>query len=98
MNLDEFKSTIGRDTPPPGLDPFLKALWLEAHGDWDGAHRTVQDLRTPAAAWVHAYLHRKEGDASNAAYWYARSEREMSRVTFDEEWDQIVEELLASSK
>ena len=61
-----------RDSPdvPPGVADEVVALWHDARGDWERAHQTVQDLDTPAAAWVHAYLHRREGDQSNARYWY----------------------------
>ena len=61
------------------LSPLLLALWHDAKGDWDGAHRVAQDVDGENAAWVHAYLHRKEGDASNADYWYRRARRLHSR-------------------
>ena len=60
------------------LPPLLHALWHDAHGDWNRAHSITQDIDGPDAAWVHAYLHRKEGDTSNADYWY----REAGRTTF----------------
>ena len=95
MNLTEFKETTSSEPPPSTLSAVLRALWLEARGDWDGAHRVVQNLNDASAAWVHAYLHRKEGDSSNAGYWYSRAGRKMSTATFPEEWDQIAETLLA---
>ena len=79
---------------PPGVRDEVVALWKDAQGDWDGAHATVQDLETPAAAWVHAYLHRREGDQSNARYWYTRAGKPPSRLTLDEEWAEIADALL----
>ena len=81
-------------TPPAGVRDELLALWYDARGDWTRAHETVQDLHTAEAAWVHAYLHRKEGDASNARYWYDRARQPVCRVTLDEEWAQIADALL----
>lgn len=94
MTLQEFKDTLSGDAPPSGTGPVLRALWMDARGDWDGAHRTVQDMDGREAAWVHAYLHRKEGDSSNASYWYSRAGRRASSAGFEEEWEQIVTELL----
>ena len=65
--LTELKATLSAKDPPQSLPPTLVALWHDAKGDWDGAHRVAQDIETTAGAWIHAYLHRKEGDASNAA-------------------------------
>ncbi len=91
MTAAELKTAASR---PVGLRDELAAMWQAAHGDWHGAHATVQDLETPAAAWVHAYLHRREGDQSNARYWYSRAERPPQRGPLDEEWTAIVTELL----
>lgn len=79
---------------PVGLRDELVAMWQDAQGDWRGAHATVQDLETPVAAWVHAYLHRREGDESNARYWYSRAGRPPQKVSLDDEWTAIVTELL----
>lgn len=81
--------------PPPESSPEVVALWHDAHGDWDRAHQVVQDRETPAAAWVHAYLHRREGDDGNARYWYSRAGQPVCRVSLDEEWAQIAAALLA---
>ena len=88
-----------RDSPdvPPGVADEVVALWHDARGDWERAHQTVQDLDTPAAAWVHAYLHRKEGDQWNANYWYQRAGRKMPRTSLAQEWDALVEEFLSAS-
>ena len=65
--------------------------------DWDGAHRVAQDIESPDGAWIHAYLHRKEGDTSNAGYWYCRAGKPVSRATLEEEWDEIATALLKTS-
>ena len=72
MTLKEFKATLSGNAPPD-VAPLLKALWHDARGDWDRAHEIAQDIEDASGAWVHAYLHRKEGDAGNAGYWYKRS-------------------------
>jgi hypothetical protein len=95
MTLSEFKTTLARDRPPESLAPLLTALWLDAKGDWEGAHRVAQDVESDDGAWVHAYLHRKEGDSSNAGYWYRRAGKRPARVTLDDEWAAIVSALLA---
>jgi len=94
MDIQSFKSTLADDTPPSGLDIPLKALWHEARGDWHTAHDLLQDDAGRAGSWVHAYLHRKEGDLGNAAYWYRRADKPVFRQSLEAEWDQIVEALL----
>jgi len=94
MDLDAFRATLEQPSPPTGLTPCLRALWLDARGDWDGAHALVQELDGPEPAWIHAYLHRKEGDHDNAAYWYERAERTLAVGSFQAEWRVIAEALL----
>jgi hypothetical protein len=89
QTLIDFKATLTSEKPPRSLTAPLLALWHDAKGDWDGAHRVAQDIESSDGAWIHAYLHRKEGDASNAAYWYRRAGKPVSRVTLDEEWEEI---------
>ena len=94
MTLEEFRASLGEGRPP-AVAPALVALWHDAKGDWDRAHETAQAIEDQTGAWVHAYLHRKEGDASNAAYWYRRAGRAVARdIALDEEWEQIAEALL----
>ena len=93
MNLEAFKLTLDQAGPPLVSLP-LKALWHDAKGDWTGAHDLLQDDNTSEGAWVHAYLHRKEGDASNAAYWYRRAGKPVASGTLEDEWDAMAEELL----
>jgi len=93
MTLDEFRKTLA-DPAPPDLYLPLAALWWDAKGDWTRAHQCAQQLEDSEAAWVHAYLHRKEGDASNAAYWYRRAGKPPSSEPLDAEWLLIVKHLL----
>jgi hypothetical protein len=94
LSFEEFRASLSNATPPPDLTPALRALWTDGHGDWDGAHRIAQDIEGPTGAWVHAYLHRKEGDAGNAGYWYRQAGRPAATGTLDEEWVAIVASLL----
>lgn len=93
VSIEDFLGAIERDDAAPA-DPALRALWLDARGEWDLAHKCVDQLSTPGAMWVHAYLHRKEGDAWNADYWYRRAGRPPHRGTLGEEWREIAEALL----
>jgi hypothetical protein len=94
MNLESFKESISNDAPDPGLSVYLRALWWDARGDWEAAHDLINDLSGEKAAWVHAYLHRKEGDLGNAGYWYARAGKALPAVSLKEEWSLIVAALL----
>ena len=96
MTLSELKATLSASTPPANLARALVALWHDARGDWKTAHEVAKDVDDKdGGAWVHAYLHRKEGDDTNAAYWYRRAGQPVSRTSLDAEWDQIASELLA---
>jgi hypothetical protein len=90
MTLEEFRSSLKGAAPPAGLPAVLQALWHDGHGDWNTAHEVAQDVPDPDGAWVHAYLHRKEGDASNAAYWYRRASQPVCRESLEAEWEGIV--------
>jgi hypothetical protein len=94
MDLPAFRASLDAPAPPAALSLALKALWLDAKGDWDGAHEAAQRDDGRAGDWVHAYLHRKEGDAGNAAYWYRRAGQSVCRTPLDEEWAAIAEALL----
>lgn len=94
MDLSRFKGTLSGAKPPAGLSPPLEALWWEAKGDWTKAHEVAQAHDTKDAAWVHAYLHRVEGDLSNAAYWYRRAGCAAASGSLKAEWDAVVAALL----
>lgn len=95
MNAQDFKNLLSEPQPPAGLSPALRALWWDAKGDWDKAHDCAQERDDADGMRVHAYLHRKEGDQSNAEYWYRRAGASPSRVSLDEEWEQLTEMFLA---
>lgn len=94
MTLAEFRHSLEDDTPPQGLSPALVALWHDGRGDWNLAHGVAQDIEGPTGAWVHAYLHRKEGDLGNAGYWYARASTPAAKGSLDDEWATIAAALL----
>ncbi len=97
MSFDDLRQSIARDpAPPEGLSPGLQALWHDARGDWDRAHDRAQEDPGCDGSWVHAYLHRKEGDVGNAGYWYSRAGRTPPArgVTLEAEWAEIARALL----
>lgn len=94
MDLESFKASVAKDAPPEGLSPALAALWHEAKGDWDQAHKLAQSQEDEIGAWVHAYLHRVEGDERNAGHWYGRAGRSHSTTPLAEEWKEIASALL----
>lgn len=98
MTLSDFQKSLSDPQPPSGLSVPLRGLWYAAKGEWDKAHKTVQDENSPESAWVHAHLHKQEGDISNAGYWYAKSPRNTSRLTLEEEWKQIADTLLKNQE
>jgi hypothetical protein len=94
MDTQEFRDSLARDEPPKGVSIAVAGLWWDAKGEWTKAHECAQQDDGPAGAWVHAYLHRKEGDCSNAAYWYHRAGKPPARSSLQEEWFEIVRFLL----
>jgi hypothetical protein len=94
MTADQFRATVENQIPPEGLSVPLLALWWDAKGEWTEAHQLVDELETAEGMAVHAYLHRKEGAASNADYWYARAGRGFNRPTLEAEWEALVAGLL----
>ncbi len=94
MTLDDFRKSLTATEPPAGLTLALAGLWWDAKGDWTRAHESAQQDEGPEGSWVHAYLHRKEGDASNAAYWYSRAGKPVCRESLDAERLSIVRALL----
>jgi hypothetical protein len=96
VKLAEFRASLSDAAPAPDLDAPLAAMWWAAKGDWDKAHRIAQDETTSEAAWVHAYLHRVEGDLGNAGYWYRQAGKPVASGPLEAEWEQIVQALLKS--
>ena len=94
MTLEEFKHAIEKNEEPQNLHHLLKALWSDAQGKWDDAHDFSQTDDSENGAWVHAYLHRKEGDIGNASYWYRRAGQKVSSASLEDEWCEIATELL----
>jgi hypothetical protein len=91
MSCEELRASLGGDEPPNGLTAPQAALWWDAKGDWTRAHGLVDELETMDGMAVHAYLHRKEGEASNADYWYQRAGRGFYRDKFEDEWVALVD-------
>lgn len=95
MTVADFKRTVSDSSPPNNISLPLLALWHDARGDWEIAHETAQSVEDETGAWVHAYLHRKEGDAANAGYWYRRAGKPIATDPLGAEWERIVAALLA---
>ena len=98
MMLVEFKQALSKSNPPAGLAPPLTALWWAAKGDWDKAHGIVMKQDSRDAAWVHAYLHRVEGDLDNAGYWYRKAHRPAESGALPDEWDAIAAAILKEAQ
>ena len=98
MDLTGFERSLADAAPPEGLSRPLQALWQEAKGAWDAAHALAQADKGAAGAWVHAYLHRVEGNLSNAGYWYRRAGRPAAEGALREEWRAISAALLAEGE
>ena len=94
MTFADFQASLAAAAPPAELDSALGALWHAAKGDWTRAHELAQSREDETGAWVHAYLHRVEGDESNAGYWYRRAGLKHSRAALQDEWREIAEALL----
>ena len=97
MTLSEFRRSLAAGKPPTALAPALVALWWAGKHDWDKAHVIVMDEGGKDCAWVHAYLHRVEGDLGNARYWYGQARREVATMALAAEWAAIARELLAAN-
>ena len=93
MKLEEFMKSL-KGGVPPSVEPMLTALWFDYQGDWDKAHDIVQDSGGTMASWIHAYLHRKEGDLGNASYWYSRAGKNRPSYDLETEWKELVNELV----
>ena len=88
--LADFKASLSSDHPDTKFSAQLKSLWYDGKGNWHQAHAQVDHLDDQASAWVHAYLHRKEGDIGNADYWYSKARQIRPKLSVEEEWEQLV--------
>ncbi|WP_453953297.1 hypothetical protein [Bradyrhizobium sp. USDA 377] len=96
VNVAAFIASLDGAAPAPELNAPLTGLWWAGKGDWDRAHRIVQDESSRDAAWVHAYLHRVEGDLGNAGYWYRQAGQVAAKDSLEAEWQRIAATLLGS--
>ncbi len=94
MTVEEFTTSLNLAVPPEGLSSAVQSLWLDGKGDWKAAHEVVDDLEDTESMWVHAYLHRKEGDNFNAGYWYKKAGKLFSKAPLEIEWETILMTLL----
>ena len=94
MDLQSFIQSLSSQKAPPGTNIYLEALWEDGKGNWEQSHKLIQDLTDKTAAWIHAYLHRKEGDIWNADYWYSKAGKKRPDSTLPEEWESLVKALL----
>jgi len=90
ISIDEFRLSLSLPKPPPNLSLHEKALWFAGKGDWEKAHHIVQDLNDSFSSRIHAFLHRQEGDLSNANYWYSKAGIVLPDLTIDQEWEVLV--------
>ena len=95
MTWEAFTASLSSDQPPASFSPYLQSLWFDARGEWNKAHEVAQDINDRNGAWIHAYLHRREGDLGNAGYWYRRAGKPMPSCTLQEEHEALVKALLA---
>ena len=97
MDFNSFSALVKEENAPENLSDLLLALWYDAKDNWEKAHSIAQQVPDPEGAWVHAYLHRVEGDLSNAEYWYERAGKPVCRDQLADEWESIAVSLLASN-
>jgi hypothetical protein len=90
MEIREFTSSLQSPSPPHNLSQYLIALWYDAKNNWQKAHLIAQDIENKNGAWIHAYLHRKEGDAGNANYWYSKAGRPMPTISLEKEYQDLL--------
>ncbi len=94
MDLFTYKASLLKAIPPADISVYLLSLWHDARGDWEKAHETIQDVTTKNASWIHAYLHRKEGDTFNADYWYSKAGKTRPSTSLEQEWESISEVMI----
>src|SRR5688500_12446994 len=97
MDFDGFTSSIKQQTIPSSLGPELQSLWYDCLNNWNKAHDIAQDIPDKNGSWIHAYLHRKEGDKWNANYWYQKAGKTMPSYSLEKEWEELVRYFLKQS-
>ncbi|MGC1516395.1 MAG: hypothetical protein WA810_12530 [Maribacter sp.] len=93
-NYTDFQDTLGGLAPPQDWPEGLKSIWFDAKGDWEASHNIAQEMHDTLGSWLHAYLHRKEGDKFNAGYWYHQAGRTYPEISLEEERKALVEFIL----
>jgi hypothetical protein len=96
MTLEQFRASLSEAHAPRDLSAYLLALWHDAKNNWEEAHNVAQDLHDQNGSWIHAYLHRKEGDRFNANYWYAKAGKTMPEESLEKEWESLAQHFLTS--
>ena len=94
LSIEEFRQSLTDAQPPASVSNLLQALWYEARGEWARAHDILQNENSADGAWIHAYLHRVEGDPGNAAYWYRRAGKPVAQESLADEWKSLVTAML----
>ena len=94
MTFEQFQQSLSQSSPPPAISKHLESLWYDAKGDWEQSHNIIQEINDSDASWIHAYLHRKEGDTWNADYWYSRAGKTRPGITLEAEWEKIVKRII----
>jgi len=94
LNYNQFLETLENGEPEIGWSEGLKAVWFDAIGDWEASHDIAQEMHNDLGSWIHAYLHRKEGDEWNAGYWYKKANKPFPKISFEDELESIVEWIL----
>ena len=94
MQFEEFTQSMNAGNAPANLDVYAQSMWYDKNNNWQRAHELIQHVPSAKAYWIHAYLHRKEGDTGNAAYWYHKAGKPMPRYTLEQEWEEIVRAIL----
>ena len=93
MNYNDFLKSL-TEKKPPGISAYLDALWYDKKNNWHLAHQIAQDIHDESGSWIHAYLHRVEGDIWNANYWYSRAGKTMPNISLEEEWEILTKHFL----
>ena len=96
MDYTGFQQTLTSNVPPSEWPEALKAMWYDAKGDWEASHDIAQDMPDTVGSWIHAYLHRKEGDDWNGGYWYQQAGKNFPKISLEQEHQEIVAFLLSN--